>query len=858
MNEKTKDKIKLINTDNPDFELEYPLYFDCYLRALRSIVNKITDEMGGRSNRDEYSVFYTYRECDNIIAFVGDRGTGKTTALKEFCKILENSNRQEKERWLSEMKSSFPKQQLLLESDVNFCVLPLIDASLLDDKEDIFELILAAMFEKYEKERSRSYSYNTMYPQDSITNRRKVAEEFGKVYRNYYNVRQKKEYDDVEESVISKLRAFSSSMKTQEAFSCLLRSFFANEDGRANFLVIVIDDLDLNLSHGFEMLEQIHKYFFHSQVIVLTTFSYEQLLMITENHFRENLRSVYDAEQKSKLVSYCHQLAVDHLDKIIPVEKRIYMPKLKKLSNKFQIRENDIQSTVKKFLMRKIADRVGVFYDGIGIKAHFIEKSTVRALTAYNDFLDAQEIIDFSDCVMIKGEKIELTDEQRITQNRVMRQYMQNQEWFNRDIHERMIYDKLSEEQREFFEKIQNVDLRRRASYTVLFQKNRAKGERLDANIENEEYRYGNLLECIYRWGRDFYDDKKLIHCILASFTSEMTREYFNYMYNCKDIESGRESKEILKNFIGKSFGNSWTREILPIKWMVMGDGQKEEWVDNIGIVENLELKFGEPEFLFEIPEKNISVEDLVNGVKTCGVVPILECFNMLVGNCIMNGQSRQHLSLTFHIDRKDKKMILKTEFCTDMADFDIFGFVVKSLEPISVQRAFSKSLISGLSECLCKDVVCPSNTLTSEEKDEIKEELKKQLEHLSIFYGQEENCKEVAFPFYDLDISYNVIKRVRKKSKEMFIQPITFKKISEEIKKVYEGVEEELEKQKVFYCGDNNEEKDRYRYDTIFKNYPFIKAMEDTRYSERCSEVIGNIIKAGTPFKRSREEIDE
>ena len=58
---------------------------------------------------------------------------------------------------------------------------------------------------------------------------------------------------------------------------------YANASETKHYLVIPIDDLDMNIKNGYEQLEQIRKYLMIPKVIVLISANYDQLEKICYN-----------------------------------------------------------------------------------------------------------------------------------------------------------------------------------------------------------------------------------------------------------------------------------------------------------------------------------------------------------------------------------------------------------------------------------------------------------------------------------------------------------------------------------------------------------------------------------------------
>ena len=75
-------------------EVRFPLYVQCYEEALTAILNNIESNSKALEERRNSKIdcgstkseFVRPLKESNIIAFMGDRGAGKTTAVNEFCR----------------------------------------------------------------------------------------------------------------------------------------------------------------------------------------------------------------------------------------------------------------------------------------------------------------------------------------------------------------------------------------------------------------------------------------------------------------------------------------------------------------------------------------------------------------------------------------------------------------------------------------------------------------------------------------------------------------------------------------------------------------------------------------------------
>lgn len=869
-------KFEIVLDAENGMDIEFPMYLSCYEYALKNIIEKILQNQNRKDGKQ--TAFYR-EENTNIFSFVGERGTGKSTAMENFCKILNNRNDNYREKWLDRIKIDEKTKSFVLEKKIKFEVLPSIDASLLEEREDLFELILANMFEKCDNKRSIDvYGYD----KNNISTYHELSRKFGSVYHNHRSLKYIRDQEDFGESVISKLRAMPTSMKTQREFDELINLFFEtlgiDDKENASYLVVVIDDLDLNINHGFEMLEQLHKYLSHPQVLILTALSYEQLSVITENHFKRSLRDSTgscDPDENAWIGAHCRKLAQDYLDKVIPVGHRIYMPNLSRISGKTAVKEDNAENVLaKKYVHQRIAENMKIYYDGNGTKRHFGELNTVRTLVSYLQFLDSLNEVDFSGCEIMRG-KADEEPEGKKNQSEIMRIYDQNHEWFNRDIQERMAYEKLEVKQRTFFKQLLEIDLGRRARYMLIFQKNWRKGMPLDAYIEDEPYCYGDLLECIYRWGRDNYNDKPLIHCILASFTSEMVREELNYMYNC--VKSRREVSFIrLENFIGRSIGNKWTGEMLPV--MIENPLDAEENMMYFAFSEmmylralNKEVHLGQMKGRKSVKGKTALnkyiiefSDEFARLLEDKQIIPMLECIELLSDNCRMGDQGKKHLSYRFNIisTRENRREFgIQIEIASETADFDIFAFVKKSLYPLAEHQRFLEELAIQFTDALYKylqkdleELSMFQIELDDKDWDIINKEMIDCVYRQSIFrkYSLHQEC--VAFPFFDLDVAYNIIKRVRSRCKNEFINPIDANEIARGIARIYGYIEDELAGQERFY----NHGSESYRYKEIFSEYPFVKAMKELQVNTIFKELLRVLFKSSSFMHTNEVDVEE
>lgn len=725
------------NSAGEDTHIRYPLYYGCFKSALTSMFENI-DRLNEK--RDQYlkaenlsgNQYIDFSDmANNIIAFCGGRGSGKTTALKEFQRILKNFGRQsEKNWWIRELKELVNLEQYE-RKEIWFTVLDSVDASLLIEKEDIIELILAQMYAMVESTMHRLH-----YDSDKKLIA-EFAESFENVYRNYHMLR-KGESDELGDSAVVTLKNMSSGPKIREGFSRLLDLFFQLMHSGQNakqYLVVTIDDLDLNIRHGYEMLEQIHKYLSDYRIIVLTAVHFEQLAQVCEVYFYKQ----FDVKNIIQDVDV-ETLAMNYLLKAIPLSNRIYMMDSRNFIGKVKIVQNGTKKVyVKDYIMKKLSRKLGIYYDIKDLGRHYSIPRTVRELVSYNDFLDSLYTLD---------------PDRADTEKTIMPLYDHNHARMNRDITARMVNQNLTRNEKKDFDSMVEVNILNRSKFTVNLCNNRLNDPKLKVN--NGIYQYGTLLEVLNRLEEN--EDKKFKNCILAFFTSEMTREYYSYRYH--EARKRERSAYRLKRFLGASFGNEWLGRIFPPVCRRKKNGGIE--ISDIGYIKRAQLDVCKiPVPLYEKGDYEVPLmEAVIQSIKRNRIMEMLGCVILLCSNGDESGASNfvPNIRLEIKSIQKEKHTNYDCSISIDSAavDFDLLGFIGKEWNDATAEQ-LTENIISGILQGINSFQAAEEKKdyVVAWREDDWKKIIRNQLRDL---------CKSnfLAFPFYEVDLSYNVLKRAR------------------------------------------------------------------------------------------------
>ncbi|MBO5957574.1 MAG: hypothetical protein J6Q39_08470 [Bacteroidales bacterium] len=251
------------------------------------------------------------RERNNIIAFIGERGSGKTSCLKSVYYSLDKQIGNPLPRRIKNIKVSFNNQ------------LPIIDPSYLDERSNIIEIVIAHMFQSF-KEAVNDSKYS--YEGEKLEKKRELVKKFqeAKDALDCTNP-QKSSYvnnDSIEE--LSKLASGSNlHNKMEELVKYYLDYFKTDKDDTPQMLVIAIDDLDVQTNHTYQMVEQIRKYLIIDNVLILMGVKLIQLSDLIKKKYLDDFNYKMD---KSDLTDQIDDMVARYLIKLLPLSHRLNLP----------------------------------------------------------------------------------------------------------------------------------------------------------------------------------------------------------------------------------------------------------------------------------------------------------------------------------------------------------------------------------------------------------------------------------------------------------------------------------------------------------------------------------------------------
>lgn len=776
----------------------------------------------------------------NVVSFEGRRGTGKTSAMLSVKAAMENRD--------SELLRQLKKANNC--DDVYFNVLDYIDASRLEKKEDILELILANMFMNVRTKRENSADNYGEYEC------RKIYQYFDSIYGSVLDSKRKIR-EQIGYSPIQALTQLSNSQimgrQIRELVSEYLQYMsddFCKNSKENAYMVIVIDDIDMHYQGQaessitpYDMLETLHRYFFIPNVIVLLSYNYKELELACQKHFAQIAKNQYWKDKEEEQV-YVQKLVSEYLNKVIPMYARVTLPSVRKKDYGQNLKKNimvhveredvdkiadgfseilfenekemEADVSAKTFILKLKAYIAGLYYDAAGIKRHYAEPSSLRKL--------AQIYIFYSQLSEIKKEG-DIADVYKLILD---------------DLYFRFANEFLSYHEMEQFEKYLDISLEYRGKYILKDINRHYVHKELQENYrgrETEKCSYGKLLYSLYRVSQDEYWRKEIIWCILDSYTILLTQIYetLENKVNSEEIFP----KKVLREVLGNSIAGEWVNEIMPqVSKISSVQIERRNGYDytipyenaDKGKIAHINFQSSIVWWEFELLDGNVRdnmIEENKSKVqnlqkKQLQTLEIL-CmfFTKVYHNHSFKEQDRgfsviykDKLKIEAPVnDRERKSARFQIEFTSGC--FDITNFVINLLFEDEFFEEFRKSFGKPYQEYLESIGYLEEEAARFIEQNSIKKEYDK---------WKEENGNW-AMPVYSFDMMYNIFKRINQ-NKERYGEVATSDKYWENIERFYDHIGEILEKEDEFYFPESKQKGFCYKY----KKSPFISFIDELK----------------------------
>ncbi|WP_405323988.1 hypothetical protein [Fibrobacter sp.] len=282
------------------------MFKDSYNAALSIVKNYIS---GGKksTNSEDATVFFRQTADvidNNIIAFIGERGTGKSSCMLSVANLLKN---------ISDANDKVSKD-IYANCNRGFEILETIDPSFFEEKTNVLEIVLGRMFSNFKKkcentDKDRNEDFEEK--KDRLFKAFQTVKE-SLVHKNGCQVN--------EDDCVDGLLKLTASVDLRDSIKELVSKYL--EFTEKDILVISVDDLDLNTKYAYEMAEQIRKYLRQEKVIILIALKLEQLEKAVQLQFETQYKLL--AHDKPNFF----EMTSKYINKLFPEKNRVFLPNI--------------------------------------------------------------------------------------------------------------------------------------------------------------------------------------------------------------------------------------------------------------------------------------------------------------------------------------------------------------------------------------------------------------------------------------------------------------------------------------------------------------------------------------------------
>lgn len=260
---------------------------------------------------------------NRVMAFVGDRGTGKTSAMISFVNACVDGS-----VIMYEPGSVYGGE----ERRCSFYTLPVIEPSGFSDGESIVGCVVSQIYselEEYHHKLDRSLI-------QTIVNQCTDVREAIRVRGMSSQALLEQNSDE-----LSHLRLLAQTKRLRERLGKLIDSYLAmcavcnskssngvraKENSNLNYLIVPIDDIDTSIHTAYRLAEELRRYFMLANVIVVMALKVEQLSDALEQCFINEFKDLYTAGLFFDTQPVA--MAAKYIQKLIPEQRQIHMPSL--------------------------------------------------------------------------------------------------------------------------------------------------------------------------------------------------------------------------------------------------------------------------------------------------------------------------------------------------------------------------------------------------------------------------------------------------------------------------------------------------------------------------------------------------
>ncbi len=278
------------------------IFLDMYRGAARNVDAIIKRNNGGDNSEagNSREPVNSDASINTTIAFVGGRGTGKSSAMQSFSKYLQDGPNAKDGIWQG-CTDALPK----------FVALPTIDSSQISQKETIIGRMSVAMLTGF---RQQQKNLSLEKKQEFLSCAKEVNELAVLLQTN--------DWFRCGDKLLTNTERICSMKSSVRKLVDSYLSIICKKDA---YLIITIDDLDMGIQSAHAIMEEIRQYLSIPHVVVLVSIDETLLDAVVKSMFAKYMGSPDSYEDSISLVK---DLSYRYLEKLFPVNRRHHTPRL--------------------------------------------------------------------------------------------------------------------------------------------------------------------------------------------------------------------------------------------------------------------------------------------------------------------------------------------------------------------------------------------------------------------------------------------------------------------------------------------------------------------------------------------------
>lgn len=363
-----ENKPRIENLIGKNSTIENSFFHEAYIKSF-ALIKSICELSKFESQTQQYD-----KNSNNIIAYIGERGSGKTSCMLSVYEALSSYNYTSNNGVLNEFLK-----------DNSFYTLPVIDPAYFEQGNNILLIIIANMFKALKE--SMSNPNKEHYSNNFVSDKRDLVGQFHKVKESIDRISRNRSNQTIDS--LEELASMSTTVNLKADIEELVRKYLKFMGG-VTTLVVAIDDIDHEVEHAHLMIDQIRKYFIMPNVVILIAVKFEQLSDVMRLNYHKNYKELYN-DEKSLSVELS-SMSAKYLAKFIPYSHRIFLPVLNsscKISFEGETQNSDKNEFIDQYILKLIFDKTGLMLYSSMEKTNYIIPYNLREFTNLISFLNS-------------------------------------------------------------------------------------------------------------------------------------------------------------------------------------------------------------------------------------------------------------------------------------------------------------------------------------------------------------------------------------------------------------------------------------------------------------------------------------